>query len=66
LPVFNMEAGSKRRICSIEMFRTIEARPENFKPVVFDRVGEEIKIRELDIREMEFKDFQAYVKRLWG
>jgi hypothetical protein len=44
----------------------VEAKPENFKLVVFDRVGADIKLSELDIKNMAFMDFQKYLKELWG
>jgi predicted ATPase len=61
LPFFSdVGKGSKRGKSHVD------AKPENFKLVVFDRVGEDIKIHDLDIRNMEFKDFKAYIKNLWG
>jgi hypothetical protein len=42
------------------------ARPENFKLVVFDRIKDDIAVSELDIKSMEFMDFQREVGKLWG
>jgi hypothetical protein len=42
------------------------ARPENFKLVVFDRIKDNIEISELDIKNMEFMDFQRAMGKLWG
>jgi len=44
----------------------IRAEPENFKLVVLDRMGGDVKIHELDMKGKEFKDIRDYLKRLWG
>jgi predicted ATPase len=40
------------------------AKPENFNLIVFNRVGESIQIKNLDIKDMEFKNFRDYLRAL--
>jgi len=44
----------------------IVAKPENFKLVVFKRVGDNIKIEELRVKGKEFMYLRDYLKKLWG
>ena len=44
----------------------VRARPENFKLIVFNRVGDDIKIEELPIKGKEYMYLRDYLKKLWG
>lgn len=44
----------------------VRARPENFKLIVLNRVGDDIKIEELPLEGKEYRYLREYLKKLWG